>query len=121
MNQRPVLVVDDDHDILSLIRRILEEEAIPVVTASDGREGLQKVDECRPRLILLDMRMPVLDGWGVAQELRHRGVDIPIVVMTAARDASHWASEIQANGYLAKPFDIEMLLTAIDKATPRSV
>lgn len=118
MSQSPVLIVDDDVDILSLVRRILEEEAIPVVTARDGLEGLQMVDEYRPRLILLDMRMPNLDGWGVARELRRRGLEIPIVVMTAARDARHWATEIQASGYLAKPFDIDMLLNAIGKATP---
>jgi CheY-like chemotaxis protein len=61
------------------------------------------------------MRMPVLDGWGFADELRRRGLRIPIVVMTAARDAATWAAEIAASDYLAKPFGFDDLISAIQR------
>ena len=64
-------------------------------------------------MILLDMRMPVLDGWAFAQALADRGLTIPIVVVTAATNARQWAEEIGAAGYLAKPFEDESLLDAV--------
>lgn len=71
------------------------------------------LDACTPALVLLDMRMPRLDGWGFARALRERGRTPPIVVMTAARDARRWADEIGARGYLAKPFELGELLEAV--------
>ena len=67
----------------------------------------------RPRLVLLDMRMPVLDGWGFASALRERGLALPVVVMTAAADASRWADEIGAIGVVAKPFGVAELVNAV--------
>jgi FixJ family two-component response regulator len=59
------------------------------------------------------MRMPVLDGWGFASALRERGVALPLVVMTAAADASRWAAEIEAIGVVAKPFGVTELVRAV--------
>jgi CheY-like chemotaxis protein len=61
------------------------------------------------------MRMPVLDGWGVARELAARGVKIPVLVMTAAQDGFRWAREIHATGYIGKPFDIDALIYEIQR------
>jgi CheY-like chemotaxis protein len=61
------------------------------------------------------MRMPVLDGWGVARELAARGVKIPVLVMTAAQDGLRWAREIHATGYIGKPFDIDALINEIQR------
>jgi two-component system chemotaxis response regulator CheY len=119
-----VLVVDDDEAIRELVTQILETEGYRVATASNGAEALETLERHRqrdpewPSVILLDMRMPVLDGWGVARELRGRGFSIPIVVMTAARDARSWAAEIDAHGYLAKPFDLDDLLAAVSGVPP---
>ncbi|HEV2126402.1 MAG TPA: response regulator, partial [Chloroflexota bacterium] len=85
----------------------------PVTTAGNGIEALAAVEREHPSLILLDMRMPVLDGWGFARQLRARGVHLPILVMTAAQDAGSWAEEIGAEGYLAKPFDLLDLLDEV--------
>jgi CheY-like chemotaxis protein len=57
----------------------------------------------------------VMDGWGVARELRARGIAVPIVAMTAAQDAGRWAREIDADAFLAKPFELDDLLTVISR------
>jgi CheY-like chemotaxis protein len=111
----PVLVVDDDYAILISIRDILELEGYPVVTATNGTEALRRIEEERPALVLLDMRMPGLNGWDVARTLRERGIVVPILVMTAAQDARRWAEQIGADGYLAKPFDLDELLAAVER------
>lgn len=109
----PILVVDDDEAILDVVADVLRFEGYPVETAMDGAAALDAVARRRPSLVLLDMRMPLLDGWGFARTLQERGIELPILVMTAARDAAGWAREIGATGYLAKPFDISELLEAV--------
>jgi CheY-like chemotaxis protein len=111
-----ILVVDDERDIRSTVAEMLELEGYEVDEAANGADALEMVERRPPDVILLDMRMPVLDGWGFAAELRQRGSRIPIVVMTAARDAARWADEIAANGALAKPFAFEDLLRAVREA-----
>jgi two-component system chemotaxis response regulator CheY len=114
----PILVVDDDPSILAVVAQILDFEGYPVQTAADGAEALAAVDSQRPSLVLLDMRMPVLDGWGFAHALAVRGEQLPIVVMTAAQDARRWAEEIGAAGYLAKPFELPDLLGVVERLGP---
>jgi two-component system chemotaxis response regulator CheY len=89
-----ILVVDDDADLLLTVRELLLELGFSVRTASNGREALQELGRERPAAVLLDMRMPVMDGWGFAAELHARGDKLPIVVMTAATDARTWAEQI---------------------------
>ena len=114
-SSRAILVVDDDLEILAMLRDFLEGEGLTVRTATNGAEALEMVDDLKPALILLDMRMPVLDGWGFAERLRERRSPYPIVVMTAAESARRWADEIGANGYIAKPFDVDELLQLIER------
>lgn len=111
----PILVVDDDPNMLEVIADILGDAGYTVETALNGAAALQVIEHLRPGLVLLDMRMPILDGWGFARELRERGVELPIVVMTAAQDARRWAQEIGAQGFLGKPFELVALLTAVDQ------
>ena len=111
-----VLVVDDERDIRSAVAEMLELEGYEVDEAANGADALEQVERHPPDVILLDMRMPILDGWGFAAELRRRGKQIPIVVMTAARDAARWADEIAANGALDKPFGFEDLMRAVREA-----
>ena len=115
MSGKPILVVDDDPSIRDTVSEILELEGYPVATATNGAEALEVVERRRPSLVLLDMRMPVLDGWGFARGLADRGLKLPILVMTAAQDARRWAEEIRAEGYLAKPFDLPDLLDAVER------
>ncbi len=116
---RPILVIDDDVEILAMLRDFLEGEGLAVRTAGNGAEALDIVDAVAPALILLDMRMPVLDGWGFAARLRERRATYPIVVMTAAESAQRWADEIGANGFIAKPFDVDELLQLIERHRKR--
>jgi two-component system, chemotaxis family, chemotaxis protein CheY len=117
--RRPILVVDDDPEILAMLRDFLESEGLVVRTAANGAEALDALDEVAPALILLDMRMPVLDGWGFAEQVRERQLGYPIVVMTAAESARSWAEEIGATGYIAKPFDVNELLQTIERHRQR--
>jgi CheY-like chemotaxis protein len=119
MASRPILVVDDDPGIREVVALVLASEGYPVVIADDGAEALRVVTQAAPErapgCLLLDMRMPVLDGWGVARELKARGIALPIVVMTAAMDAPGWAAEIGAAAYLSKPFDLDHLLETVER------
>jgi CheY-like chemotaxis protein len=92
----PILVVEDDPSILEMVVQILQDEGYPVVSATNGADGLAETNRTRPSLILLDMRMPRMDGWEFAAALRARGIAAPIVVMTAAEDAKKWADEVGA-------------------------
>ena len=111
----PVLVVDDDPAIREAVRDVLEGVGIPVETASDGAAALDMVLRQVPRLVLLDMRMPVMDGWAFAHALRERGQAPPVVVMTAAADARRWAEEIGAIGVVPKPFAVSELISAVER------
>ena len=108
---RRVLVVDDDDTIRELIAMALVDEGYEVETAVHGKEALDQVGKCALSLILLDMRMPVMDGWEFAQVYHQLpGPHAPIIVLTAGRDAANAAAQIGAAGFLAKPFDLERLL-----------
>jgi CheY-like chemotaxis protein len=115
---RPILVVDDDPTILATVSETLDLEGYAVVTATNGAEALAAVERDRPSVVLLDMRMPVLDGWGFIGALRERGISLTVVVMTAAADARRWAREIGAQAVLAKPFELDDLLAAIQRVRP---
>lgn len=119
-SEAPVLVVDDDLTIVDIVKETLEFENIPVMTASNGREALERVGMVRPSVVLLDMRMPVMDGWQFASNARALGLNLSIVVMTAAHDAGKWAKEIGATDYLEKPFDLENLLAVVERSRRQS-
>ena len=112
--RRFILIVDDDAAIRSTVSEILELEGFTVETAANGSEALITIHRQLPRLIILDMRMPVMDGWVFARTLRKEGVSVPILVMTAAQNARRWAEEIGADAFIAKPFDLEELLRAVN-------
>ncbi|HVJ94563.1 MAG TPA: response regulator [Labilithrix sp.] len=110
-----ILVADDDPELLGLIGEALAYRGYRVVTAKHGREALERVEEERPQLILLDMNMPVMDGWTFAKALRERhGRSIPIVVITAAKDSQLRADEVGAEGELGKPFDLQQLYEVVE-------
>ncbi len=113
---RSILIVEDDPDLLALMEMILSESGRRVRTAPEGRAALARVAEEMPGLILLDMRMPGMNGWDFARELRarHRSA-CPIVVVTAAENARRRAEEIGADGWLAKPFDLDEVLAMVDR------
>jgi len=112
--ERTVLVVEDDPDLSALLAVILAEAGYPVMTAGDGVEALERVAERLPGLVLLDMRMPRMNGWEFAREFRARhGHAAPIVVVTAAENARLRAQEIEAEGWLEKPFELEQVMREV--------
>jgi DNA-binding response OmpR family regulator len=116
----PILVVEDDPDLLALVEMILADAGYRVVTAPEGRAALACVAREMPALVLLDMRMPGMNGWEFAREFRARfGPAAPIVVVTAADNARARAAEVGAEGWLAKPFDIEDVLRAVERHAGR--
>ncbi|MDQ3930310.1 MAG: response regulator [Chloroflexota bacterium] len=90
----PVLVVEDDALIREVIQEVLEFAGYQVESATSGHDGLRKVSDVRPALVLLDMRMPGLDGWDFAGVVKKAEPDMPIVVMTAADEGANWARTI---------------------------
>jgi CheY-like chemotaxis protein len=111
-----VLVVEDDSDLALLVQMIVADAGYEVRTAGDGAEALERVGERMPGLILLDMRMPVMNGWEFAREFRSRfGRAAPIVVVTAAENARARAEEIDADGWMEKPFEIEEVARMVSR------
>lgn len=113
-----VLVVDDDEGLLETLHDLLEMEGYSVVVAHNGSEALEKLETVRPAVILLDLRMPRMDGATFAREVHQRGNlrSLYIIVMTANLDAQKTAAAIGANDFLAKPFDVDELLGKIEHA-----
>ncbi len=116
-----VLIVDDDMDIRDTICTVLEHKGYRAVVASNGEEALRMLGTGDPvDLILLDMMMPVMDGWGFRNSQPHGPafVTIPVVVLTGDGRASSKAAAIGAAGYLRKPLDLDDLLDAVARHCP---
>ena len=106
-----VLVVDDDESIRDFLAMALRDDGYDVTTADEGQSALDVARRWDPALILLDMRMGGMDGWGFARAYRKTSKRrAPILVVTAARDAAVYAAQIQADAFLAKPFELRDLL-----------
>jgi len=118
--QRRVLVVEDDDAIALVLEDLLVSEGFAVQRAANGSVALQLLPEFRPDVIVLDLMMPVLDGWGF--RVRQRAMPpeiaaIPVVVLSGAREATTAAIEMQAAGVVVKPFVLDALVEAIQKAS----
>jgi DNA-binding response OmpR family regulator len=113
--ERPlVLVVEDEPELRAVVTYVLEEEGFTVATAADGREALERVNEARPDLVVLDMGLPILSGEEVASEMRKLFPEPPpILVMSAAGAIVERARRIGATSFITKPFDLEELARAV--------
>ena len=100
-----ILVVDDDADLREFLRLMVTSMGFEVTCAANGQEALDVMEGHNPDLILLDMKMPVMDGWEFCHALEGRDARPPIVVLTAAPDPAARAAEVHAEGWLGKPFE----------------
>jgi DNA-binding response OmpR family regulator len=112
-----VMVVEDDFAIRETLRELLEDEGFRVSWASNGREALAQLKERAPRLILLDLMMPVMDGWEfrTAQQRDPDIARIPVVVISADHGLEQKVSGLSVAGWLAKPFELDALLAAVKR------
>lgn len=110
-----ILVIDDDEKIISMLRRGLAFEGYDVLTAPNGAEGLKQVLANEPDLIVLDVMMPVLDGFEVCHRLREGGSKVPILMLTAKDEVEHRVKglDLGADDYLVKPFALEEMLARV--------
>jgi DNA-binding response OmpR family regulator len=117
---RPLaLVVEDDPDVLQILRVNLEAAGLDTVLAADGDTALRRIDLERPDVVLLDLMLPVVDGWEVLAGLTSRPDPAPIIVCSARRgDAEvHRAMRLGAFDYIQKPFDPARVVDAARRAT----
>ena len=111
-----VLVVEDDEDILAMLAFALEDEGYAVQTATNGAEALALVGTTLPGLIILDLRMPVMDGREFIERFRNQyGQCVPIVLHTAAPNPRSLARELQAQGFLSKPAELDDVLVMVER------
>jgi two-component system, OmpR family, copper resistance phosphate regulon response regulator CusR len=110
-----LLLIEDEEDVARMTAKALRQESHAVDTASDGESGLDKALSHPYDLIILDIRLPRKDGWMVCRELRHAGLEIPILMLTAsgAYDDRVKGLDLGADDYLVKPFDVNELLARV--------
>ncbi|KQY83911.1 MULTISPECIES: response regulator transcription factor [Paenibacillus] len=110
-----ILIVDDDEKIVSMLRRGLAFEGYEVQTASNGAEGLSKLMDKEPDIVVLDVMMPQIDGFEVCRRLREAGSKVPVLMLTAKDEVQSRVTGLDtgADDYLVKPFALEELLARV--------
>ena len=118
---RNILVVEDDRNISDLIRMYLEKEGFEVRSAYDGGKAVEEYDKQAPDMVLLDIMLPVMDGWAVCAHIREKS-KTPIIMLTAKSDVGDRITglEMGADDYLVKPFSFEELMARVRALTRRS-
>ena len=116
-----VLVVEDDRNIAQLVQLYLEKEGYAVTIAYDGGEGLTKYRAIQPDLVLLDVMMPVMDGWSVCKAIRAEA-QTPIIMLTAKGEIDDKVNglKVGADDYITKPFEMREVLARIEAVLRRS-
>jgi DNA-binding response OmpR family regulator len=116
-----VLVVEDDEDVRALVRTVLERAGMNVIEAADGREGLRKFYEMKPRLVVLDVRMPELDGWEVLKRIRELS-QVPVLMLTVDASELDKVRGLRqgADDYVTKPFGHQELIARIEAILRRA-
>ena len=117
-----VLVVDDDSDIRSVMSDLLADEGYRVRTAVNGREALATLSTWQPDVILLDLMMPIMDGWTFLanQQSNQQLHRIPVIVMSASHTLGQGDEQLTAADVVAKPFEIDTVLTKVATLAGRS-
>ena len=110
-----ILVIDDEPHIVELLRSRLQAHGYDVVTAANGKEGLERVQQENPDLIILDILMPAMDGYTFVRRLRKDGQQIPVIVLTGQGAMRDLFAVEGVNDYMVKPFKSEELLEKIKK------
>ena len=118
---KTILIVEDDPNISELVQMYLEKEGYHTKIAADGGQGVALFRQVRPDLVLLDIMLPVLDGWGVCAKIREKA-KTPIIMLTAKGDVGDRITglEMGADDYIVKPFEMKELMARINAVLRRS-
>ena len=118
---KTVLIVEDDRNIADLLRLYLEKEGYEVAIAYTGIQGVEKFREVQPSLILLDVMLPEMDGWGVCRTIRAES-KVPIIMLTAKGETEDKVNGLKqgADDYITKPFEMKEVLARIEAVLRRS-
>ena len=111
-----ILVVDDDESHRTLICDLLQEMGYQTIEARNGREALDLLEEDIPQAVLLDLRMPVMSGWGLLEALKKmpRAKGLPIIIISAY--GFEWEAElVGASGYVSKPVDLDKVRSTVQQ------
>ena len=116
-----VLVVEDDRNIAELLQMYLEKEGYAVTVAADGGKGLEKFRSIQPDLVLLDVMMPVMDGWAVCKTIRSESTT-PVIMLTAKGELDDKIAGLKsgADDYITKPFEMKEVMARIEAVLRRS-
>jgi CheY-like chemotaxis protein len=119
---KSVLVVDDDAALRELLEMMLEDEGYRPLMATNGQEALNVLQEERPALVLLDLMMPVMDGWQFLEQVRRRAElkTLPIILLSAVRDLreteQRYNGDCNIKSAVAKPFNLKQLILEVEAA-----
>lgn len=116
--KKKILIIDDEKDTCDIIGEIMIDEGYQVFTALSGQSALRIVKKNRPDLILLDIKMPKMDGVEVLRRVKKIDKDVVVVMMTAygALDTAKEAMRLGANDYVTKPFDVNFIKAVVKEA-----
>lgn len=119
--EKTILVVEDDRNISQLLQMYLKKEGYAVHAAYDGGEAVKLFEQVKPDLVLLDLMLPVLDGWGVCRAIRQQG-DTPIIMLTAKGQTDDKVLGLSqgADDYITKPFEMREVLARVAAVLRRS-
>ena len=111
---KKILIVEDEANIRELLRLYLEREGYTVLEAENGVEGIKKWKSDKPDMLLLDVMMPVMDGWAVCREIRAES-DVPIIMLTAKGETADRVSglEMGADDYIVKPLEMPEVIARV--------
>lgn len=117
MKRERVLIVDDDVDLLNLVDFNLSREGYITSSSLDGIDAINKIEDFKPEMVILDLMLPNMDGWEICKYLRERKRDIKVIMLTAKAMPEDRLKglEIGADDYITKPFSMEELIIRVDK------
>jgi len=117
-DQKLILIVDDDRELVEGVRAVLERQGFKVIQAHDGHQGKQAIYNQKPDLVILDMMMPRMGGYPVLEHFRDKPDAPPIIMITANEGSRHkaYAEWLGVVDYIRKPFAMERLLDTVNKA-----
>lgn len=125
MSELKVVCVDDEAEMIDLVKFILSRQDFIVTGAPDGKTGLEVIEEVQPDLVILDLMMPEMDGWEVYQHMQAKEsmIDIPVIILTAKAQSIDRVLGLhiaRVNAYLTKPFKPQELLETIERVLTKA-